>query len=405
MKRLITALLIVVAVVFSSCTLTPQISNDKKSRLNGIWISFTELNFDDKTKSGFKSRFDNMMRDVSQKGFNAVFVHIRPRADAFYKSDIFPFSEFASGEQGKNPGYDPMEIMIDSAHRNNLQFHAWINPFRVAPSTDLNKLSSNNIAKKWLSDDDKSNDEYVLEVNGGLWFNPSVKRVRELVVSGVCEIVENYDVDGVHMDDYFYPSTDKSIDKTQYSEYCKENKNPLKLYDFRRSCINDMVKNIYNAVKKTNESILFGISPQANMDNNYDSLYADVKCWCQNTGYIDYIAPQVYFGFEYKYVTKSGQKMQFESCVDYFINLVTNNDISLYIGLGMYKSGTKASDIFDSENEWINHSDIIARQIECISEKERVSGFIIFSYTSMTQNATAKRETINMIDAIKKVKK
>lgn len=395
-KSAILLVIVLLINLFCSCGST-NITLVDNEHMKAVWISFYELDFEDKTENGFISKFNDMMKQAKNIGFNAVIVHIRPRADAFYYSNFFPISEFASGKQGLDPHYDPMKIMIKLAHSNGLQFHAWINPFRVAPDTDLSKLDDKNKAKIWLSDNDKSNDDNVIAVNGGLWFNPTSEEVRRLVVSGVKEIVENYDVDGVHMDDYFYPTTDKKIDKTEYAAYCKDCVAPLPLSEYRMAVIDSMISDIYRTVKQINKSIVFGISPQANMDNNLHQQYANAEKWCKNKGFVDYITPQVYFGFDYDYVTASGQSMQFCNCVDYWSRLCCD-DVALYIGLGLYKCGTDA----DSKNgvsEFNQHSDIMKRQIEYCKGIENCGGVMVFSFSCMNQNKIAKAETENVKNA------
>lgn len=365
----------------------------KPSEIKGIWISFCDLDFANGNEAEFIKKFDKMMQNAKSVGFNSVFVHVRSHGDAYYKSKLFVWSKYITGTQGQDPGFDPLEIMIRLAHNHNLQFHAWINPFRVSSTYDISALSDKNQAKIWLKSRDKSVKNYVKRVNGGIYYNPSEKYIRDMVVDGVREIVENYAIDGVHMDDYFYPTTAKSFDMDEYAAYCAKH-GDVSLTAFRRDNINEMVRNIYKTVKSENNKLIFGISPQANIYNNENLQYVDVEKWCQNDGYVDYIAPQIYFGFEYDYDNGHGQNMRFDKCADDWVRLVKNKNISLVFGLGLYRSGEPIEGSV-GVYEWVNNDDVIKRQIEYVRGCGKYDGVIIYAYSSMFANDTAEREVEN----------
>lgn len=361
--------------------------------LRGVWISVFNIPYSlDENK--FIRTFDNMMKKAEACGFNAVFVHVRSHGDAVYPSKLFPWSSYIGGKQGTAPDFDPLGIMVKLAHNHKLQFHAWINPFRVLTSDDLSALSDGNPAKKWLTDGDSSNDSRVWRRGGGIYYNPSNEAVRQLVVDGAEEILGGYDIDGLHLDDYFYPTAADEIDNAEYAAYTAAG-GKLSRAEFRRSLISDMVKKLYHAVKAKDKSIAFGISPQANMSNNRNAQFADVKKWCAGEGFVDYIAPQIYFGFDYD-VTVAGQPMDFAGCAQYWSETVTSPDVALYFGLGLYRSGEEADCGGAGRTEWVDNSDVVARQIEFARAVENCRGVIVFDYGSLDKNDTARREAENM---------
>lgn len=389
------ALFLSVMLIFCSCGgQNTQNGAADKNALKGLWISIFDLDYCKGDKLEFVKNFDNMMNTAELYGFNAVFVHVRSHGDANYDSAIYPWSSYITGTQGKAPDFDPLEVMIKLAHNHDLQFHAWINPFRVSGENKLDKLSADNPAKCWLTDADKSNDSCVIRRKDGIYYNPSSEPVRRLVVDGALEIARKYDVDGIHLDDYFYPCTDSEIDKTQYAEYKKQGGKDT-LEDFRRGCIDDMVSKLYSEIKSVNKKIEFGISPQANIETDMSTLYANVKKWCSVSGYVDYIAPQIYYGFNNSAVV-SGQKMDFESCFKLWKKTVTENSVKLYIGLGLYKSGKKDEYAKGGADEWTQNDDIISRQAAISLNDGDCDGIVVFSYGSLNDNDTSKREADNL---------
>ena len=383
MKKLL--ILLIFPLILTSCT--PKKSNistesrSSDSKLKGVWISCYELTFSDKSETGFTTKINQMFSDIKGKGFNAVFVHVRSHCDAYYKSNYFPYSSFISEKQGVNPGYDPLKIMCYFAKIYKLQIHAWINPFRISTTDDISILSTDNPALKYI----KADSGEVKKTNIGYYFNPAYESVRKLIVKGVEEIAKNYTVDGMHFDDYFYPTTDASFDKKEYSDYKKNNNSSTTLEDFRRDNVNKLIKEVYNISHKYGKT--FGISPHCSFYYNYNVQYGDVEKWCNEDGYIDYIAPQIYFDFTTKETTEDNQPLSFKGCLEYWLNKTKNNTV--YIGLALYKSGT--------EGEWAESNNIIARQIKYLNSKS-TNGFIIFSYSYLSKN---KEETENIIKAIK----
>lgn len=365
-----------------------------EQQLRGMWITYFELCKMYESKSGFEAEFDKALDKCLTLGINNVYVHARSHCDAYYKSDIFPWSAYLTGTQGKEPKLDPLQIMTEKAHEKGIKLHAWINPYRVAlNSTDLGLLSDKNPAKIWLTDDDPSNNSWVVVCKGGLYLNPAEVQVQQLVADGVREIVQKYDVDGIHFDDYFYPTTDESFDEAHYAAYrAMVSSNPLPLADWRRANVNAMVSTVYKAVKSIDPNCIFGISPMASIHNNYHTVYADVKAWLAG-GYVDYIMPQLYFGFEYP-----KENTRFDFLLTEWCTLFKQYKAKLYIGLGAYRIGAT-----DTDNiEWSQHSDILSRQAALINKTDGVSGWVIYSYSSFfAESEAAGKERENFINTIK----
>lgn len=384
MKKVI-PLILILCFAFSSCSL-PQKNTQpvvqKNEYRKAVWIAYYELSEFTKGKSEyeFEQKINDEFSKLSSYGFNTVTVQIRPCADAFYLSEYFPSSVYFNGTQGGEMIYDPLEIMCSVAQKYKLNIEAWINPYRVSQDDDYTKLSSDNFAIK--------NKKITKVVDGKIYFNPAYDKVTDLIVNGVKEIVENYNISAIHFDDYFYPTQNKSFDKKEYKKYGGD----LSLTDWRRQNVTNMVKRVYETIKTVNKNIEFGISPASNIENDKNSLYADIETWVKNR-YVDYICPQVYFGFKNVY-------QPFMFTVKKWVKLCENTDVDLYIGLPLYKANTKDKYAAENDksiiNEFKNNNDIIARQITYISKIDKIKGYYIFSFSQLTSE-NAKEEVSNML--------
>ena len=350
----------------------------KFKNMKAIWISYYELYFVGLSKNAAYQKVDKMLDKIKDFGLNTVICHVRGNSDSLYPSDYFPFTDYLTGTQGVDPGYDLFEYMVNAAHKRNLAIHAWINPYRVSnTSDDYNTLSDNNPAKIWKTDADSSNDRYVIPYNNKLYYNPAYPEVRKLVINGVREILEKYDVDGIQFDDYFYPTSDTTFDKYEYDNYCSTTPNPISLGDWRRANVNALVQNVYSAVHQYKD-IVFGISPAADVNKNYSQYYADIEKWISTSGYIDYIAPQIYWGYDYP-----KDQYKFNNMLDKWMNLSRKNNIAIYIGL----AGYKINEIDSTSDEWKTKNDILARQAKESFDK-KTNGIMLFSYTSIFNDTT-----------------
>lgn len=354
-----------------------------------VWISYLEFKSTGYTELEFKKQINTMFDNVVNMGMNAVVVHVRPFGDAMYNSSYFPWSKYCSGTQGKDPGFDPLEIMVEEAHKRGLQFHAWLNPYRVTTgTTDVSTLATTNQARKWLTDSSTSNDRNVLSFNGNLYYNPGSVSVRNLIRKGVQEIVKNYDVDGIHFDDYFYPTLGKNyedlFDAQEYQAYVADCQNKgvtkiLSIANWRRRNVNWLVKNIYNDIKKIDSNVVFGISPGGFLNTLLmdDRYYTDIKTWMSKSGYVDYICPQIYWSFEHS-------TYPFAQTVDLWSSLLKTNSVDLYIGIPVYKAGSK------EEPEFKTNTNILVDMVEYCQDSGSVDGFMFYRYDYFYNSVTKK---------------
>lgn len=364
-----------------------------------FWFSYYDYTayrakYKKRNATTFKKYFTQAVKKGKSLGMNCIIVHVRPFGDAMYKSKYFPWSKCISGKQGKNPGYDPLKIMTQVAHANGMKIEAWINPYRVASgSTNYKKLSTKNPARKWHNK--KKTRRNVLAYKGSLYYNPAKAQVRNLIVNGVKEIVENYDVDGIHMDDYFYPAFSSSnvnsaFDAKEYraSTMAKGKQN---IVSFRREQVNMLVKAIHSAVKSIDPSVTFGISPAGNIDNltSRYSYYVDINKWLNSSDYVDYICSQIYWGFKHPYA-------KFDRVTDRWMNAAKSKKVKVYIGIAVYRAGHNIGAGSAERREWRSDANILKKQVQ-YARKKGCDGFAFFDYQDLKSKKSAK--------AVKQLKK
>lgn len=357
---------------------------ESDEEMRGVWVSYMELSMENessKTQKAFEDKFTEIVQKCRESGFNTLIVQVRPFCDALYKSSYFPWSHILTGTQGENPQYDALQIMCDICKENNLKIHAWINPYRVSSNETPKKLSDNNPYIK--------NSEIGIKTDNGIFLDPSNETAQQLISDGVKEIAENYDVDGIQFDDYFYPTEDESFDKKQYEAYIEKygKENSMSLDNWRMQNVNTLICKVYRTIKSVNSSVEFGISPQGNIGNN-DGLYADVKSWCTCKGFADYICPQIYFSLENPALT-------FEDCLNSWTSLDFGENVKLYVGLGGYKAGNGEYD----EETWLLSDSILADEYDILRNNKSVRGFMLYSYSCL-EDDTAKKEINNLINAL-----
>lgn len=343
----------------------------QQDEVNAIWIAFLDLQkiLPGKSQSAFRSSVQQMYQNCVDAGLNTVIVQVRPYGDSFYPSDLFPWSSYASGKLGTSPGFDPLEILVEEAHAKGLTFEAWVNPLRLMAESEISSVSSSYPVRQWYDNPTKKA-ENLISYGGRLYLNPASSEARQLVVDGVTEIIENYDVDGIHIDDYFYPSSlPESYDLASY----QASGSKLSHADWRRQNITTLMGEMYSAIKKADSSCTFGISPRGIVSQDYDLVYADVAYWASHAGYCDYLAPQVYYGFEHA-------SAPYDEIVEEWSEMTTAPGVSLRIGLAAYKVGAVDTYAGSGKNEWTQNTDIIARQIDLSRQYDNIEGIILFRY-------------------------
>lgn len=387
-KSLILIIIFILLFNLSAFAETNITSTSKSGDFRGLWVA-TVVNIDYPKKATtdseiLKSEAIEILNYAKNTGFNAVFLQVRPSGDALYKSKYYPWSKYLTGKQGVAPsgGFDPLDFWISEAHKRGLELHAWINPYRVTkksagePNHDFASLDSTNPAVKnpgWA----------VKHSDGNIYLNPGIPEARQLIINGVLEIIDNYSVDGIHFDDYFYP--DKSFnDKETYKKYNTTGKT---LDNWRRDNVNKLVKDVSAAIKNTGKSnIRFGISPfgiWANKSStpkgsdtkgleSYSSHYADSLYWINNK-LIDYIVPQIYWHIGYSIA-------DYKKLSKWWENAVSGTNVDLYIGHAAYKAENS-----DSNSPWYGTSEI-ERQLFLNDTSKIIKGSVFFNYNVMAKS-------------------
>ncbi len=349
-----------------------QTGEAEEETLVGVWVPYFSLDTAEHTQEAFEEHYRQIAQTAQEKGINAMFVHVRPFSDALYPSAYYPWSHILTGAQGRDPGYDPLQFMIDTTHQLGMEFHAWINPLRVKTAETPAALADNNPYGTLGAE----SPGYFMEYDGGVYLNPAYPAVRSLIAGGAAEIAQNYDVDGIHFDDYFYPSEDASLDSAAYETYTQTVEQPLPLLEWRAANINAMVAQVYESVKAAREEVVFGISPQGNIQND-EAMGADVKTWAAVPGYVDYLAPQLYFSFE-------NQALPYQQALEEWAALPRHQGLKLYAGLALYKAGTDADG-----GTWLTRDNIIALQAEA-ALNAGYQGVILYSSEYLDAAQAAK---------------
>ena len=280
-------------------------SQTSKREFRGAWIQCVNGQFQGMSKDKMQSTLKYQLDELQKDGVNAIIFQVRPECDALYVSDIEPWSRFLTGRQGINPGWDPLQWMIDESHKRGMELHAWINPYR-AKTKNTFEMANNHIAIK--------HPDYVFAYDGQLILNPGMPECRDYICNVVRDIVSRYDVDGLHIDDYFYPYPVKGQKIPDADIYNNNNNGISNINDWRRDNVNVFVKQLGETIHEVKPWVKFGVSPfgiyrnkkndaqlgsETNGLQNYDDLYADVLMWVNN-GWIDYCVPQLYWEIGHK---------------------------------------------------------------------------------------------------------
>ena len=326
--------------------------------LNGVWVPYFSISDGEPLgEYEFRRRYDEIIQTAVKNGMNAVFVHVRAHCDAAYESEIFPDMDIYKMHETIRE-YDPLEYMVETAHLRGLEFHAWINPYRIAASRD--DIPEGSPAAEFLDTAD------VIECDSGVFFAPESERARELITAGAVEIVKKYDVDGIHLDDYFYPTAEEDADTEAYEKY-RATGGEESFRQWRCTNVNVLIKELHDAVKQVDGKIKFGVSPQGNEENDLE-IGADVRAWC-GSGWVDYIAPQIYYNSE-------NPVCPFEKTADFWKGIAERSGVEVYIGLALYKVGTDADGGTWNDNNIIEHQKDYAKRINC-------DGVILYSIDNL----------------------
>lgn len=359
-KRLCLLAVMIVTAFFMIDNKTNNNNNNKETR--GVFISYLEYEeyFTNKSNKEIENKIEEIVLSLDKYNINTIYLQVRMFSDSIYKSKIFPKTNIIEND------IDLLSLFLKYAKKNNIKVYAWINPYRIAHNTDITKISKDNPAYKYLN----TNNIEVIE-NKGIYYNPASKIVKDLIIAGVMEIVEGYEIDGIIYDDYFYPS--KTIDLENYKEYASF----MSIEEYRLGIINDLISSTYKAIKSIDQNIEFGVSPDGNIENDYDYLYADVKKWLSEEGYIDFIMPQLYYGFY-------NEVKPFIKTVNEWNDLI-KNDTKLIVALALYKSGKVDEYAKTGKNEWVDYTNIISREIDYSKKLSYYNGYSLFRFGNLLE--------------------
>lgn len=380
-RRLAIALAVLLT-VFTALPAAAAVSVTAARELRGMWIA-SVANIDWPSKPGLpvaqqKQEYESLLDRAKATGVNAVFVQIRPTADSFYPSTLEPWSQYLTGTQGQDPGYDPLKFLVSQAHQRDLEFHAWFNPYRISLQSDVTKLAPNHPARL--------HPDWVVTYGGQLYYNPGIPAVRQFVEKVILDTTRRYDIDGVHFDDYFYPypvAGQQFPDQQTYQQY---GGGFSTVADWRRDNVNKLISELSSRIHAVKPWIAFGVSPfgiwrDARTDptgsdtqggvHDYDDLYADTRTWIRNR-WVDYIAPQLYWPVGYTIA-------DYGKLLPWWANEVAGTGVSLYIGQAVYKIGTA------SPAAWLNPEEM-PRHIALDRATPGVNGDILYNTNTLLAN-------------------
>ena len=391
-KRMITITAVVVLVVFLGYTilgslLTAVYAGERSAQdeMRGIWVSTVySLDYPESATvddEELRRQADEILDSSKAMGMNAVFLQVRPSADAFYESDYYPWSRYLSGTQGLAPenGFDPLKYWVEAAHERGMELHAWINPYRVTRSgeSEYEALSADNPARQ--------HPEWLIKYDGNYYFDPALPEVRRLVTDGALEIVNNYDVDGIHLDDYFYPGQDFA-DQASYEKYGSGFSD---IGDFRRDNVNQLIRMLDEELHAADSDLSFGVSPSGIWANkstlpegsdtagteSYSRYYADSVYWAE-AGIVDYLAPQIYWNIGYSIA-------DYQILANWWSDMLEGTGVKLYIGMADYKAAEAAG---DPSSAWYGTAEL-ERQMNLNRSISGISGEIHFRYRLIESDA------------------
>lgn len=337
----------------------------------------------------YKDALTKRLDHIEQIGFNTIFFQVRPMNDAFYPSELAPWSRYITGVENGNPGFDVLRFVIDEAHKRNIELHAWLNPYRVATSvSQFNDLVPENFGKK--------RSDLVLNINGAHILDPGQPEVQTYIRDVIGELMNNYkDIDGIHFDDYFYIQTISTEDNATYNQYKTAGQSKD---NFRRESVNKVIKGVYEDVEEfnsaNNKTVKFGIAPTGIWENNgahgsktagqqhNKALYADSRRWVKE-GWLHYIMPQLYWPFD-KYNQSGNPVAPFATLVDWWSDTVRGTGVDLIIGQGLYR--------YTSTVDWF-HPDELGQQLRYIQTKPEIIGVSIYRYSSFLTTPGSSSET------------
>jgi uncharacterized lipoprotein YddW (UPF0748 family) len=388
----------------------PAKSQQNQEPVRGVWLTtVSRLDWPPVSSvniSNPATRISTQQKALTDKldnlkslGINTVFFQVKPDATALWSSKILPWSDMMTGNIGEHPGYDPLQFMLDEAHKRGMKVHAWLNPYRVSVNTtpgtvaELNRTLSLNPASVFVLHRD-----WIRTAGNRFVLDPGIPEVRDWITSIVAEVVSNYPIDGVQFDDYFYAESPGSTlnDNQTYKKYGQGFASKA---DWRRHNTEQLIQQVSHTIKQLKPGVEFGVSPAGVWRNRsfdaagsdtrgaaaYDESFADTRRWVQQ-GLLDYIAPQIYWPF-------SRDAARYDVLAKWWADVVKPTNTRLYIGVALYKVGVPAK----NEPDWMVQGGVpeLKKQLDLNDSIPQIDGTILFREDYLNQPQT--REAVSYL--------
>lgn len=347
-----------------------------------VWVSYLEWQqVDFSTPETFSGDIAVILDNIRNLGATVVLAQVRPFGDALYPSSYYPFSHLCTGQQGRDPGYDPLALLVQAAHDRGLALEAWVNPYRIQAGLTPALCDASPA---------KLHPDWVKYTDTGAYLDPANTAVRQYIADAVGELCANYDVDGIHFDDYFYPTTDPAFDAADYAA----SGTALTRDDWRRENVNALVELCHATARRY--GVRFGVAPVGDPEQNYALQYSDAARWLRQ-GTVDYLMPQLYWGQEY--VKDGDTSHRLARLAGAWAALPRAAGVRLYAGLGAYRIG--AGDESDAGSEWVSGR-ALADQLNLL-DRLGVQGAGLYRYASLFDASDYAGLAAAEVDAVRQV--
>ena len=347
-----------------------------------VWVSYLEWQqVDFSTPETFSGDIAVILDNIRDLGATVVLAQVRPFGDALYPSSYYPFSHLCTGQQGRDPGYDPLALLVQAAHDRGLALEAWVNPYRIQAGLTPALCGASPA---------KLHPDWVKYTDTGAYLDPANTAVRQYIADAVGELCANYDVDGIHFDDYFYPTTDPAFDAADYAA----SGTALTQDDWRRENVNALVELCHATARRY--GVRFGVAPVGDPEQNYALQYSDAARWLRQ-GTVDYLMPQLYWGQEY--VKDGDTSHSLARLAGAWAALPRAVGVRLYAGLGAYRIG--AGDGSDAGSEWVSGR-ALADQLNLL-DRLGVQGAGLYRYASLFDASDYAGLAAAEVDAVQQV--
>ncbi|WP_303161375.1 glycoside hydrolase family 10 protein [Ruminococcus champanellensis] len=321
------------------------------------------------TEAAYRAAVHQELTWLCENGFTDVFVQVRSNGDAYYRSRVYPRA--ASWSQD----FDPFQVFLEENQQVGLQVHAWINPYRCQTAGQMLKIPDTYPTRMWAQEQAES----IVQVSGRWYLNPADAHAQALICTGAQELLDGYDIAGLHIDDYFYPTTEPELDAAAFAASRSED-----LTAWRTEQVNTLVAALYAQAHAADR--IFSISPRGDPAASAQLLYADPETWCSQSGYCDWILPQLYYGFD-------NETCGFAEMLALWQGMVQTDGVRLIPGICTYKVGQADDWAGTGRMEWLTEQEIPARQAAAVLETG-LNGVAVYSSASTRELDAPEMEAL-----------